>query len=178
MPIETIRNHLPEFAKDLKLNLGSVLTESGSPDLNNKQIAAVALACAMAARNAYVYQHIVTFAEQHLDANEIAGAKMAASLMSMTNIYYRFTHLVTNQEYASMPARLRMNGMANPGIDKVSFELASIAVSSINGCAMCLDSHEKNLMGHGVTTQAIQSSIRIAAVIFAVAVTLDQGHNC
>ena len=85
-----------------------------------------------------------------------------------------FTHLVGDTEYASLRAGLRMNAMANPGCDKVDFELCSLAVSAINGCGMCMDSHEKTLRKHELTVQAVQSAVRIAAVIHAAAVTLEQ----
>lgn len=172
MSLDTIKNAFPEYAKDIKLNFSTVLTEMGAPGLDEKQIAAIAVAAAVASRYKPLTQVIERFAAGFLSETEISGAKMATSLMSMTNVYYRFTHLVKNKEYATMQARLRMNGMTNPGLDKISFELASIAVSSINGCGMCLDSHEKTLIEHGVSSQSIQSAVRIAATIFASAVTL------
>ncbi|HET7332673.1 carboxymuconolactone decarboxylase family protein, partial [Dyella sp.] len=64
--------------------------------------------------------------------------------------------------------------MANPGGSKIDFELASLAVSAINGCGKCMESHEKTLRKHEVSAQAIQSVVRIAAVVHAVAVTLEQ----
>jgi alkyl hydroperoxide reductase subunit D len=86
----------------------------------------------------------------------------------MNNIYYRFTHLVEEREYETMRASLRMNVMANPGCSKIDFELASLAVSAINGCGMCLDAHEGELKKHGVPAQQIQAAIRIATVVNAV----------
>jgi alkyl hydroperoxide reductase subunit D len=94
----------------------------------------------------------------------------------MNNIYYRFVHLVENDEYGTLRAALRMNAMSNPGGDKIDFELASLAVSAINGCGMCMASHEKTLRKHDVSAQAVQSSVRIAAVIHAVAVALEQAE--
>jgi len=47
-------------------------------------------------------------------------------------------------------------------------------VSAINGCGKCMESHEKNLRKHGLAAQPIQSAVRIAAVIHAVAITLEQ----
>jgi alkyl hydroperoxide reductase subunit D len=88
--------------------------------------------------------------------------------MGMNNVYYRATHLLTNKEYATLPARLRMNVLANPGVEKVDFELWSTAVSAINGCGMCLDAHEAELKKHGVSAQQIQGALRIAAVVNAV----------
>ena len=104
---------------------------------------------------------------------EVEGAKAAAAIMGMNNIYYRFLHLVEDGEYQTMPARLRMNVIANHGIDKLDFELISLAVSAVNGCGLCVTSHEKKLRSHDVSREAIQSAVRIAATIHAVAVTLE-----
>jgi len=95
----------------------------------------------------------------------------------MNNIYYRFTHLVEDPEYQTLRASLRMNVMANPGCGKIDFELASLAVSAINGCGKCVDSHEKTLRKHEVPALAIQSAVRIASVIHAVAVTIEQAAS-
>jgi alkyl hydroperoxide reductase subunit D len=169
-----LRSALPEYAKDLRLNLDSVLGEAGAPGLADRQIRAIALASAVASRHAPLVAALAGHAQAVLSPAEVAGARAAAALMAMNNVYYRFTHLAGNKEYATLRAGLRMNVMANPGIDKVTFELASLAVSAINGCGSCIDSHEKVLREHGVTAQGVQSAVRIAAVVHAVAVTLEQ----
>lgn len=174
MNLAELKTRLPEYAKDLRLNLESVLSEGGAPGLNSKQIAVIALASAVAARNSNVTQAITAFAAQHLSTTELDGACAAAAIMAMNNIYYRFTHLVGDPEYGSLRANLRMSIMAKPGIEKTDFELASLAVSAINGCGACMSSHEKVVREHGIGIQAVQSTIRIAAVIHAVAVTLEQ----
>jgi alkyl hydroperoxide reductase subunit D len=73
-----------------------------------------------------------------------------------------------NPEYRTLPARLRMNIIANPGVDKSDFELWCTAVSAVNGCGMCLDAHEEELRKRQVSNVAIQAAIRIAAVVNAV----------
>ena len=93
--------------------------------------------------------------------------------MGMNNVYYRFAHLASEEDYAKLPARLRMNVIGNPGIEKVNFELYSLAVSAINGCGMCIDSHEKMLRKADLSKEGIQDAVRIASVINAVAVVLD-----
>ena len=173
MTLDSIRDQLPDYARDLKLNLGSVLTAAGAPGLNEKQIWSIALASAIAARNTAFARDIEAQAKTHLAAVEIEGAKAAAAIMGMNNIYYRFLHLVEDSEYQSMPARLRMNVIANHGIDKLDFELISLAVSAVNGCGLCVTSHEKKLRAHEVSRESIQSAVRIAATIHAVAVTLE-----
>ena len=174
MNLTELKSALPDYAKDLRLNLDSVLAEHGSQGLTQQQIALMALASAIASRHAPLTEAIAQFASTHADEQELNGARAAAAIMAMNNIYYRFTHLVGNEEFMTMRAGLRMNVMANPGCSKIDFELASLAVSAIHGCGMCMASHEQTLRKHGVSAQAIQSAARIAAVIHAVAVTLEQ----
>jgi lipoyl-dependent peroxiredoxin subunit D len=170
MTIEQLKNQLPDYAKDIKLNLSSVLTPEGAPDLTQKQIYLIALASAYATKNAELISAITTDSSPHLLENEINAAKSSATIMAMNNIYYRFIHLVTDKSYSTMPAKLRMNIIGNPGIDKKDFELTCLAVSAINGCGMCIDAHTLELNKAGVTRLAIQSAVRIASVINATAV--------
>lgn len=176
MSLQDLRNALPDYAKDMKLNLDSVLSEGGAPGLDAKRIRAIALACAIASRHAPLVAAIEGFAAEQLSPEEINGSKAAAAVMAMNNIYYRATHLIHNDEYGQLRAGLRMNIMANPGIDKMTFELCSLAVSAINGCGACLDSHERTLRQHDISAQGVQSALKIASVVHAVAVTLEQSQ--
>ena len=174
MRLEDLRSQIPDYAKDLRLNLESVLSDAGSPGLDGKRVRAIALACAIASRHAPLVAAIETFAAEQLSPEELNGARSAAAIMAMNNIYYRATHLIQNDEYGKLRAGLRMNVMGNPGVDKMTFELASLAVSAINGCGACMDSHERTLRQHEITAQGVQSALKIAAVVHAVAVTLEQ----
>ena len=171
--LDNIRDAIPEYARDLRLNLGSVLSTSGAPGLSEKQIWAVALASAIASRNPELTRDFEALAAVHLDAAYINGARAAAAIMGMNNVYYRFLHLVEDPEYAQLPARLRMNVIGNPGIDKLDFELLSLAVSAINGCGTCVASHERQLRKHEFTRETVQSAVRIAATVHAVARVLE-----
>ncbi len=169
MSLEALRNALPDYARDQKLNLGSLAAETA---LTEQQRAGTFVVSALASRNPLVIREIVAEFGPQLSPEALTAAKAAASVMGMNNIYYRFTHLVVG-DYAQMPARLRMNIMAKPGVEKVDFELWSLAVSAINGCGMCMESHEKTLLQHGVSKEAVQAAVRIAAVVHATAATLD-----
>jgi lipoyl-dependent peroxiredoxin subunit D len=171
--LDTIRDALPDYARDLKLNLASVLSAAGAPGLSEKQIWAIALASAIASRNVAFTHDIETLAAPHVDAAHLNGARTAAAIMGMNNIYYRFLHLVEDPEYGQMPARLRMNVIGNPGIDKVDFELLSLAVSAINGCGACVASHERQVRQHGLGRESVQSAVRIASTVHAVARVLE-----
>ena len=173
MTIQTLKAALPDYAKDIKLNLGSVLTEEGSAGLTEAQIAMIALGSAFATKDAAVISGITASAATVLSGDEIKAVKAATTIMAMNNVYYRFTHLVSDKSFGTMPAKLRMNVMANPGIEKIDFELISLAVSAIEGCGLCIDSHVAVIAKHGISKEGIQSSIRIAATINAVAQALD-----
>ena len=103
----------------------------------------------------------------------LRAAQAAAAVMAMNNVYYRFTHLVENEDYAKLPAKLRMNVMANPGTSKENFELWSLAVSAVNGCGRCMTAHERVLRTAGLSAEQVQAAVRIAAVVHAVAITLQ-----
>jgi alkyl hydroperoxide reductase subunit D len=169
MSIQDLRNQLGEYAKDTKLNLGSVLTEEGAQDLKLNQIYGIALASAYATKNTTVVNAVQKEAAAILSEAEIHAAKAAATIMAMNNVYYRFNHLVSDKEYGKMPAKLRMNVIGSPGIDKTDFEMMSLAISAINGCGMCMDAHVHEITKAGISKQGVQSCIRISAVINAAA---------
>jgi len=171
--LDALRGALPEYARDLRLNLGTVLTPAGAPGLTDEQIWAVALSSAIAARNPVFARDIEQLAKLHLDDAHVGGARAAAAIMGLNNIYYRFVHLVGDAEYGHLPARLRMNVIAQPGIDRIGFELCSLAVSAINGCGACVAAHERQLREHGVERETVQSAVRIASVVHAVATVLE-----
>lgn len=170
MSIETIREKLPDYAKDIRLNLSSLLSED---ILTDQQKYGTIVASALASRNAEVIRAAVAEADGKLSAKAMEAAKAAAAIMGMNNIYYRFTHLVASDDYRTLPAKLRMNIIGKPGVEKADFELWSLAVSAVNGCGMCLDSHEAVLRKADVTKEAIQAAVRIASVVHAAAAILD-----
>lgn len=170
MTIDTLKERIPDFAKDVKLNLSSLASDES---LETQTKYGLLLACAIATRNPDVVAAIEAEARGKLSGQAIAAAKAAASIMAMNNVYYRFLHLASSKDYEGMPARLRMNVIGNPGVDKVDFELWSLAVSAINGCGTCIDSHEKVLKSAGVTAQTIQTAVRYAAIVQSVAVALE-----
>lgn len=170
MSLESLRGTLPDYAKDLKLNLQSVLS---SANLTEQQVWGTAVASAIAARNPALRDAVIEEAGRHLSPTALTAAKAAAAIMGMNNIYYRFTHLVGKGDYASMPARLRMQVIGNPGVEKLDFELWSLAVSAVNGCGRCIESHERVVTGQGLSREGVQDAVRIAAVVHAVAVVLE-----
>jgi len=160
MALEALRESLPAYAKDMNLNLSSLIAETVLTDQQK-------WGCFVASAHAVGVPAVVKAVEAAA-AEAGLSDKAAAAIMGMNNIYYRAIHLLHNPEYRTLPAKLRMNIIANPGVEKTDFELWSMAVSAINGCGACLDAHETELKKRGVTNVAIQASMRIAAVVNAV----------
>ncbi|MFP4097382.1 MAG: carboxymuconolactone decarboxylase family protein [Alphaproteobacteria bacterium] len=169
MSIKDLRSKMPEYAKDTKLNLGKVMDEDGIEGLSLKQGYMVALASAYATQSSEVIEAVHEHVSPTLSNSETTAAKAAATIMAMNNVYYRFVHLVSDEDFKTIPANLRMNIIGNPGVDKIDFELMSLAVSAINGCGMCIDAHVNEVVRAGISKQGIQSCIRLAAVLSAAA---------
>lgn len=171
--LNELRDVLPEYAKDIKLNLSTL---AGDESLSQQQLWGCFLACALATRQADVITAIEADATSRLSAEARNAACGAATIMAMNNVYYRSVHLMTNKEYQNLPAKLRMNLIGNPGVDKVDFELWSFAVSAISGCGMCLDAHETHLVKAGLSTEQIQCALRIAATVNAAATAIESAR--
>jgi len=168
--LEVLRQEIPELARDIKLNLQSVLAQT---TLTPDQTWGVAVASAIASRNPRLRRVITAEAAAVVAPAVLEDAAAAATLMAMNNVYYRFRHLVGKASYAAKPARLRMNRMVKPAGDKVSFELFSLAVSAINGCGTCMEAHERVVVEGGLTEEQVHDAVRIAATVHAAAVALE-----
>jgi len=173
--VGALRERLGEYAKDIKLNLGTVLTVEGAPDLTVNQIHGVALASAYATRNTDVVAAIEGETASTLSDAERNAAKAAATIMAMNNIYYRFAHLANDEEISTMPARLRMNVIGNPGIPKAEFELYCLAVSAINGCGRCMEAHLREVVKGDISKTGVHSAVRVASVVSAAAQAVEIG---
>lgn len=169
--VETLVSKIPDFAKDIKLNVQTLLAPGNTPGLTEVQRDGVVLACAYAT----FQKELVDALKETLPISQEydTAAKSAASIMAMNNIYYRFLHLSEDKEFSKMPAKLRMNVIGKPGIERVDFELMSLAISAISGCGMCINSHVAEVKKAGITNEGIQSAIRLAAVVNAIKVSLS-----
>lgn len=169
--IEKLRESLPDAAKDIRINLTSVL---GASSLTPAQTWGVAVASAYAARNAEVIAATLAEANQAGIGGEVLeDAKAAAILMGMNNIYYRFRHIVGKEEYSQKPARLRMQRISQVTSNKADFELFCLSVSAINNCEACVRSHEATVLEHGLSTDQVHDAVRIASTIHAAAVAAE-----
>ncbi|RAU94107.1 alkyl hydroperoxide reductase [Mycobacterium colombiense] len=165
MSVDNLKEALPEYAKDLKLNLGSI---TRTTELNSEQLWGTLLASAAATRNTQVLAEIGAEAADILSAEAYNAALGAASITGMNNVFYRGRGFLDGK-YDDLRAGLRMNIIANPGVEKANFELWSFAVSSINGCPDCVAAHEHTLREAGVSRETIQEALKAAAIISGVA---------
>jgi alkyl hydroperoxide reductase subunit D len=170
MALAELKSAIPDYAKDLRLNLGTVI---GNSLLPTQALWGTVLACAIASRSPVVLRELEPEARENLKPEAYRAAKTAAAIMAMNNVFYRTRHLLSDPEYGSLRAGLRMNVLGDPGVDRADFELWAFAVSAVNACGACLDSHEHKLREAGVSREVVQEATKIAAVLQAVAVTLD-----
>jgi lipoyl-dependent peroxiredoxin subunit D len=171
--LDALRETIPEPARDLRLNLQSVLAEGS---LTPAQRWGVAVASAVASRNASLREAVLADARAVVDAGVVDAVVddgiAAAALMGMNNVYYRFRHLIDKPSYGDKPARLRMNRIVKPAGLKVDFELFCLAVSAVNGCGACMQAHEKVVLAGGLSEDQVHDAVRLAATIHGVAVAL------
>jgi alkyl hydroperoxide reductase subunit D len=172
MSLDTLIDSLPASAKDLKLNYSSLVRNN--TELSAQQLWGTVVATAIATRSLGLTGPVLAVAAEQLSAPALEAAKTVAAVMGMNNIFYRFHHLASNPKYATMPARLRMNGLRGHGVEEVDFELWSLAVSAINGCGKCVDAHEKVVREKGATEERVIAVVRVAAVVHAIGAVLDQ----
>lgn len=165
MSIDNLKSSLPEYAKDQKLNLGTL---TRSTELNEEQLWGTMLASAAATRNDTVLSEIAEEAKEHLSAEAVEAAYGAATVMAMNNVAYRAKSWL-GDDFAQVKFGLRMNIISKPGVEKANFELWSTAVSAINGCEHCLVAHANTIKEEGLTKEQIWEAIKVAGVIQAVA---------
>jgi lipoyl-dependent peroxiredoxin subunit D len=170
MSLAQLVEGLPDYARDMRINMGSVLQQA---ELTEQQTWMTAVACALACRGEKLSKAIVAEAAAKLSPEALNSAKAAFALMQMNNIFYRFKHMVGREEYNAIPGRLRMQLIRSHGGDPVDFELVCLAVSSINGCEACIRSHEAVLREKGVKEETVMAAVRIAATFHSVAAVVE-----
>jgi lipoyl-dependent peroxiredoxin subunit D len=171
MSLETLIDSIPQYAKDIRINLGNVLKQT---ELTPAQLWGTAVACAIASRTPSIIRAMESEALNHVGEDTVNAARTAAAVMAMNNVWYRFLHLTDNEKYSSTPARLRMQTLRTHGADQTDFELWCTAVSAINNCPVCVASHEKTVREKGLTEEHVAAAVRIAAVIHAAATAVTE----
>lgn len=169
--LDQLREQFPDAARDIKINLGNVLQPAA---LNAAQTWGVAISTAYAARNEKLTKALLADAKTAgVEDAVLEDAKAAAILMGMNNVYYRFRHVIGKDEYAQLPARLRMMRLKQPTTNQVDFELFCLAVSAVNNCQTCVQSHEHVVLEGGLSVEQVHDAVRIASIIHASAIALE-----
>jgi alkyl hydroperoxide reductase subunit D len=161
--MDTLIDSLPDYAKDLKLNYSSLVRQDTT--LTDAQRWGTIVACAIASGNQRLIGAAVVEAASRIPAVVVEAAKAAAAIMGMNNVYYRYLHSVSNEKYRTIPARLRMNVLRTHGAGHADFELWCEALSAINNCHVCMESHEKAVREKGLSEEQILQAIRITSII-------------
>lgn len=168
--INELRSQMTEPVKDIKLNLSSVLTQCQS--LSSEETWAVALCSAYFIEDSVLAAAIESDAGEELSTEACEDAKAAAAIMAMNTVYYRFRHMVGKESYSEMPAGLRMNRMSRPATSTALFELCSMACAALEGCELCIQSHEAKLTAE-LTENHVHEAVRIGAVIKGASIALS-----
>ncbi len=166
--LTAIKNAIPDYAKDIRLNLDGTIARSS---LQGSDALGVALAAACAARNKFLIDHFK--AAGILSAEEINAVLTAAALMGMNNVWYPYVEMAGDDQLKSVPAQLRMNAYANHGgVEKRKFEMYALAASIVGKCHFCIQSHYALLQKEGMDTTQLRDVGRTAATVNAVAQVL------
>jgi alkyl hydroperoxide reductase subunit D len=168
--MDNLIDSLPDYAKDLKLNYSSLVRQDTI--LTDAQRWGTIVACAIASGNRRMIGAAVAEASSRIPAVIVEAAKGAAAIMGMNNVYYRYLHTVSNEKYRTIPARLRMNFLRTHAAEHADFELWCEAVSAINNCPACVDSHEKAVREKGLSEEQVLQAIRIASIIHGISAVL------
>lgn len=152
-----------KYIKDLRINLKNAM---GASELSLKEAALIALAIAVNEKNVVLRKSFTQIAlENEASSEEVAEAIACASLLAVNNVFYRFRHFAEKEVYQKMPARIKMSIMMKPILGKAFFELLSLAVSAVNGCQMCVRSHEESVLKLGLSEEKVFAAIRLASVV-------------
>lgn len=164
--LSAIKAQLPDWAKDIRLNLDAVIARS---TLSAEDAVGAALSAAFAARSPFLIEAF----KSGLSETDANAALTASALMGMNNAYYPYAEMTGDSQLKTLPAQLRMNAYAtHGGVDKKRFELFALAASIIGKCHFCVESHYANLKNDGLSVEQLRDVGRIAAVVNAAALSL------
>ena len=162
--VDTLKEGLPDYAKDTRLNIDTVIKRS---TLDPEIVEYIALAATFATGNTKLWTWI---SSQLTNETEKNAALTAASLMGMNNVWYPYVEMAEDEQLAGLPAQLRMNAIASHGgTTKARFEAYSLAASIVGKCHFCVKAHYDTLKKEGYTVEQLRDLGRIASVIAAVA---------
>lgn len=166
--LERIAATDPKYIKDIKINTGNALNY---PNLSKKEIYLLGLAVAVNEKNTTLQKAFETLGRnENVSEVEFAELLSCVALMNTNNVFYRFRHFAKKDYYNSTPAGIKMTIMANPVLGKEFFELVSLVISALNGCEMCVTSHEQSVLQHGSNEARVYDAVRLGATLKGICV--------
>lgn len=162
-----------KYIRDLRVNLKSTLDSASLGGRKNAYLIALAVA-ANERNNALISAFTELAKKEGATESEIGEVHAIASLLATNNVFYRFRHFSENKAYEQMPAAIKMTIMMRPVLPKVFFELVSLVVSAVNGCEVCVNSHEKSVRHEGGSEQMIFDAIRLGAVVRGLSISMNE----
>lgn len=161
---QTLLDAESKYIKDLKINTGNAL--NNTQYLSRKEACLLAMAVAVNEKSQPLQESFSTLAtEAGATAAELAEMVACTSLMNTNNVFYRFRHFMKKDTYNNLPAGIKMSIMMNPVTGKEFFELVSLVISAINGCEMCVSSHEQSVLQHGSSEARVFEAVKTGAIV-------------
>lgn len=160
------------YIRDLKVNVSNVL--QNTQHLTRKEALLLAYAVSVNERQPLLQESFSGLAAREgATQEELAEMVALTSLMNTNNILYRFRHFMHKEFYHNQPAGVKMGIMINPVTGKEFFELASLVISSLNGCELCVTSHEQSVLKHGASESKVFEAVKLGAVIKGLVTVLS-----
>ncbi len=158
------------YLRDIRVNVNNSL---GAVTLVKKEAYLLAYAVAVNEKNEVLQTAFASLSKSEgATDDELAEIVSCTSLLSANNVYYRFRHFLNDEYYTKAQSGIRMNIMVNPILGKEFFELTSLVISALNGCELCVTSHETTLLSHGTNKQRIHDAVRLGAVIRSLSIMI------
>lgn len=172
LPIENLDSLHPQktsaIARDLRKNLKRLM-EEGALDPTEAALALLATATSVedTTLTAYARKKLITL---DVATDQITEAAESATITAMLNTYFRFRHMIKNSQSVEVSdlyktIGLSMTALARPALGKDRFEMLALAVSVLNGCEFCVNTHEQKLRAAGVNINKIHDLVRIASIV-------------
>ena len=166
--VDQLKDSLPEYAKDIKLNLDAVINRS---TIDSEHAMYLSIAAAVATGNAKLLAFITASATDDVERN---AALTAGAIMAQNNVWYPYIEIADDQNLSGLSAQLRMNSISSHGgTTKAKFEAYSLASSIIGKCHFCVKAHYETLKQEGYSTEQLRDIGRIAATINALSKILS-----
>ena len=163
--LEDIKNSIPDFAEDIRLNFSSNIMNS---DHDNELVFGCAYACSLSIGNVKIAKIFENECRSKISNDFVKSIKSTVAIMTMNNIWYKYRDAMPSMEMKVGPQKLRVNVMGNhAGLDKLLFESISLCISTVNNCQFCVKAHSQLLIDEGKTKDYVLEIGRIASVMVA-----------